>query len=54
MTHEVYISYDDEDKLAADAIVHALEENRIDVTSSVQKEMTTWEEDASAWLSNIH
>ena len=29
MTHEVYISYDDEDKLAADAIVHALEENEI-------------------------
>ena len=29
MTHEVYISYDDEDKLAADAIVHALEENKI-------------------------
>ncbi len=29
MTHEVYISYDDEDKLAADAIVHALEENNI-------------------------
>ncbi len=35
-------------------LILALEENRIDVTSSVQKEMTTWEEDASAWLSNIH
>lgn len=29
MTHEVYISYDNEDKMAADAIVHALEENKI-------------------------
>ena len=29
MTYEVYISYDDEDKLAGDAICHALEENNI-------------------------
>lgn len=29
MTHEVYISYDDTDKVLSDAICHALEENKI-------------------------